>query len=65
MEQTGKERRNAHVEARGHITWRFDHVSIEMDRTKLTLTPKLRCFPAHSRQMSVPWLTLAQPVSME
>jgi len=40
-----------------------DHVSMKMDRTKLTWTPKLRCFPAQSKQIRVPWLMLPQSVS--
>ena len=43
----------------------FVQVSMWMERTKLTCTPKLRWRPAHSRQINVPWLTLPQSVSNE
>lgn len=45
------------------ITCWADQESILIDLTMLTCTPKLRCFPAHSRHITIPWLMLAQSVS--
>jgi hypothetical protein len=33
------------------------HLSIVVERTKLMCTPRLLCFPAHPKQMKMPYFT--------
>lgn len=39
------------------LSWSSVHVSRVDDRTKLRCTPRLRCTPAHDRQMNTPYGT--------